>query len=448
MNLKLKNVGAVKKASVNLTGLSVIAGKNGAGKSTIGKTIYTIIKAVKEKERIIKESRKESAEMLCMRSFFTLQNDIRSRHTKRVVASRLTQDEILLRDYFELNVFARVLLEMISNNHLEIARELVVSRIQMLPNFSDQVSNKTKRMVADFLESLLDELAPKDYTKEIHSALVYMYSKAFNRQINNLVSHNTSEIELEGFIKYTVVNNADIIPFVERFSIDNVNEERQSTIFQNVTLIETPLILQLQKNRDTTNIPSYWSDLIEKVQDGLRTDNILSDSLLRDVYKEVNELLGGRLEFDESQQKLVFVKNDFDKLSNLYVNNMSSGEKMLSILQTFVSSGLLGQEHLLILDEPENHLHPEWQIALANILTKLAGAGYPILINSHSPDFIQALKVFADLDKNISDKTKFYLASTDKGTIVDKTDKVSDILDELSEPINTMFKNLINKNIS
>ena len=64
MNLKLKNVGAVKKASVNLTGLSVIAGKNGAGKSTIGKTIYTIIKAVKEKERIIKESRKESAEML------------------------------------------------------------------------------------------------------------------------------------------------------------------------------------------------------------------------------------------------------------------------------------------------------------------------------------------------------------------------------------------------
>ncbi len=41
MKLTLKNVGKVKEASIQLNGLTVIAGENDSGKSTIGKTLLS-----------------------------------------------------------------------------------------------------------------------------------------------------------------------------------------------------------------------------------------------------------------------------------------------------------------------------------------------------------------------------------------------------------------------
>lgn len=441
--LCLENVGAIRKAAINLTGLSVIAGKNGTGKSTIGKTIYTIIKAVKEKDEIIKETRKQSAEMLCMRTFFTLQNNIRNYDAKAGIAFKKgNRDSLLLRANFELNVFARNLLDLIEKDRLEEAQNLVYSRLRLISEFSDAVGEQTKDLARSFLNALLEQLKSKDFINDVHSALNYMYSKVFNRQVNNLVSHKTSKISLDHFLSYSVSNNAEVLPFSQRLKIENVTENIQTTIFQNATLIETPLILQLQQNRDTEYIPVYWVDLIEKIKKGISSNNNLLEGILRDVYKDVSMLLGGSLEYDSDEQKMVFIKSEFDN-GKLFVNNMSSGEKMLAIFQNFVKSGLLGPEHLLILDEPENHLHPEWQIKLAEILTKLAGAGYPILVNSHSPDFIQALKIFSVADGNISSKTRFYLADEKTGTIEDKTDKFYEILDELSLPINNVFKNLL-----
>ncbi len=446
MMLRLENVGAIKKASVNLTGLTIIAGKNGTGKSTIGKTVYTIIKAVKEKDKILEETRKQSAEMLCMRTFFTLQNDIKNYDARvGITGGNVNNDAVLLRTQFELNVFARILIELIDKGQLEEAQSLVYSRLKIISEFSDKVGTQTKNLASSFLQTLIDQLKSKDFINDVHAALSYMYNKVFNYQINNLVSHETSKITFDNFLSYSVSNNADVLSFSKRLYINKVEPNIQSTIFQNATLIETPLILQLQKNEDTENIPTYWLDLIEKIKTGLKSNNTLLEGVLQDIYKEVNSLLGGSLEYNSDEQKMVFVKNEFNN-GKLFVNNMSSGEKMLAIFQNFVKSGLLGPEHLLILDEPENHLHPEWQLALAKILTQLAGAGFPILVNSHSPDFIQALKIFSEEDENISSKTKFYLANMNTGIIEDKTDMVYEVLDELSTPINNIFREVLNRN--
>ena len=446
MMLRLENVGAIKKASVNLTGLTIIAGKNGTGKSTIGKTVYTIIKAVKEKDKILEETRKQSAEMLCMRTFFTLQNDIKNYDARvGITGGNVNNDAVLLRTQFELNVFARILIELIDKGQLEEAQSLVYSRLKIISEFSDKVGTQTKNLASSFLQTLIDQLKSKDFINDVHAALSYMYNKVFNYQINNLVSHETSKITFDNFLSYSVSNNADVLSFSKRLYINKVEPNIQSTIFQNATLIETPLILQLQKNEDTENIPTYWLDLIEKIKTGLKSNNTLLEGVLQDIYKEVNSLLGGSLEYNSDEQKMVFVKNEFNN-GKLFVNNMSSGEKMLAIFQNFVKSGLLGPEHLLILDEPENHLHPEWQLALAKILTQLAGAGFPILVNSHSPDFIQALKIFSEEDENISSKTKFYLANMNTGVIEDKTDMVYEVLDELSTPINNIFREVLNRN--
>ena len=46
MQLRLQLINKIKKADITLKGLTVIAGANDTGKSTVGKVLFTIIKAL------------------------------------------------------------------------------------------------------------------------------------------------------------------------------------------------------------------------------------------------------------------------------------------------------------------------------------------------------------------------------------------------------------------
>ena len=99
---------------------------------------------------------------------------------------------------------------------------------------------------------------------------------------------------------------------------------------------------------------------------------------------------------------------------------------------------MFGPDKILILDEPENHLHPEWLAVLAEVLVKLAVAKCPILITSHSPDLLQAIRFYAK--KHGLAQLKMYLADPQTHVLEDKTDKEYEIFDNLSKPINDIFK--------
>ena len=64
---------------------------------------------------------------------------------------------------------------------------------------------------------------------------------------------------------------------------------------------------------------------------------------------------------------------------------------------------------VLILDEPEVHLHPKWQLEYARLILKLVKDSIKILVNSHSPYMIEALKRYSEVEE-IENKTNFYLA--------------------------------------
>ena len=63
----------------------------------------------------------------------------------------------------------------------------------------------------------------------------------------------------------------------------------------------------------------------------------------------------------------------------------------------------INENKILIWDEPENHLHPEWQIKITQLFVEIAKAGVPILISSHSPYFIQGVRYFTeDVTKDLN----------------------------------------------
>jgi predicted ATPase len=64
MILTLKNIGKVESAVVELNGITVIAGENNTGKSTVGRALFSVFNGFYEIERNIKRERLENVERL------------------------------------------------------------------------------------------------------------------------------------------------------------------------------------------------------------------------------------------------------------------------------------------------------------------------------------------------------------------------------------------------
>jgi len=310
--------------------------------------------------------------------------------------------------------FEEFLMTSLENNEYEQAREQINRNIELVDSFLG-LKNKSKSTAKKLLNDLLNEFTTVDRNDKIEQSLRFMYQKMFRQQVNNLNSHETAEISLHsigGDLKYHISNNVETLPFSNRLVIDDIGDELEVFFFSEATFIETPLVLQVANN--DIDLPFHWNDIMNKLT--YKSVNKMKANICYKVYKELSCILGGELVYIDDKQDFFFVHEGTD--NKLYVNNMASGEKMLGILQKMAKLGLLLPEHLLILDEPENHLHPEWQIKLAEILITLVENSIPILLTTHSATLIDALQEFAEA-KGISDSARFYFADSKKRTIKD-----------------------------
>ena len=92
----------------------------------------------------------------------------------------------------------------------------------------------------------------------------------------------------------------------------------------------------------------------------------------------------------------------------LEISNLAMGAKLFAILLMLISNGSINEKTLLILDEPEAHLHPSWQNRLAEIIILLMKQiGIKILITSHSPNFILALQTYS-IKYKVEQECNFY----------------------------------------
>lgn len=133
----------------------------------------------------------------------------------------------------------------------------------------------------------------------------------------------------------------------------------------------------------------YWGDVVRRLR--RLKGRVRSLELYRDV---VNSLLEG---------KAVRFRGDCDEGENdgqglevhvgdrvIPLDRLSDGEQHLLVIFGELLFGRLAQPRgLLLLDEPENSLHPEWQAALGTTLGRLAASSRRrVLVATHSPIII------------------------------------------------------------
>jgi predicted ATPase len=102
-------------------------------------------------------------------------------------------------------------------------------------------------------------------------------------------------------------------------------------------------------------------------------------------------------------------------LKPLAFADISAGMKMFLIIQRLLETGKIKERSVLILDEPEIHLHPEWQLVFAELLVLLQRQlDLTILLTTHSAYFLNAIEVYSE-HYGIKNCCHYYLTKKENG---------------------------------
>ena len=147
---------------------------------------------------------------------------------------------------------------------------------------------------------------------------------------------------------------------------------------------------------------------------------------LNSVFNKINDTLN---------TDIVNSSEDEEDEKKLNIINYSSGMKTFYLIKSLIENGVIRENGTLILDEPEVHLHPEWQLKFAEIIVLLQREfALHVLINSHSPYLVEAIDIFSKKN-GINNSVKYYLA---KDGIEDVTDSIDKIYEQMYVPLNLL----------
>ncbi|GAH93915.1 unnamed protein product, partial [marine sediment metagenome] len=93
-----------------------------------------------------------------------------------------------------------------------------------------------------------------------------------------------------------------------------------------------------------------------------------------------------------------------DKNENVSIQDVGFG--ISQILPVFIESLRMKQDHTLILEQPEIHLHPNMQSKLADFLLSMAMSKKQFIIETHSEHLINrlCLRIAQDATNKLKDK--------------------------------------------
>lgn len=421
MQIKLKNIGMLKEAELSLNSLTLIAGENDNGKSTVGKVVFCIIKAINRYKEDLQESKEHKLNEKFNNLFFFIRNLL----VHNPILKNTDDIYFLIEDESDID-----------------EKLLNLDRLIALFKNNTQIDEKTIQKIEKTLEEIYTiRNEPENINKYIESALNKVFISEFDSSIlldgeeEGEITLLENKLELIK-IKVTKENKIFLLSDIEPIQIKDATFIESPLILNNHDLlIKSQSGLNLNKrNIERLGIPYttlHTKDLFDKLKK-ISFSLFFDDDFEENILKEIQQIIDGNIIYDNQKRDFIYSKGQ----KNISIKNTASGIKSFGILQLLLLNGVLNKNSILILDEPENHLHPIWQLKYAKLLVIFAKNGITTLIASHSPYMIEALKRYSDIE-DLSEVTNFYLA---EDSIILPKDRLSDIFRTLEEPFEIFRK--------
>jgi len=410
MKLTINNFAKIKKADISIDSITVIAGLNNTAKTTIGKLLFCIVDSLKyldikiviERENRILHSLDKN--LILENSFFDYyyQNYFRN-ICKDIVASEVDETDI------------KALKELIQEL---ILKHDIKNAISYLKEGIDSIAKD----VAEVCGIDRNEIAKIILNENLNAE--------FHKQLNNVSEKNKNAIvnlEIDKQVASIDIKNNQVIKMSD-FKLDN-----------SVIMIDNPFILDRRGYDDEKN--THYNDLYRKIffynDDAVANafDEIIGTKKLEKVMKKLETIIQGNLTNYNGED----VYQESSDIPPIHITNLSTGLKAFVILKKLILNNQLNEKSILILDEPEIHLHPEWQLVYAELIVLLQKElNIKVLVTTHSPYFIEALEVFVAMHK--VKKSRFYLSEMSNNSVIfkDTTKNMESVYSLLAKPFQTL----------
>ncbi len=461
--LRIKNIGKLDDAKIRIGQFTVFSGPNNTGKSFVSKTLYSLFNAmnVNPVQVFIKHLVDPLMEELEFLIGYSDTMDQRLLPIRQGVGVLLDMAmECSIGDVSKLAGMIPNLVEMARDmkNQLPEVRSFFESMVEE-NQFEEAESDATSIMdiLSDGIDELdqhfsklLDELEKNDDPKKIIASGVQrkvLENLLENFQVPNL-SHlrggksMSSEVSIENIGKF-VLQNRDILFTIRHSGLLKFLE------YYSVVYLESPVYWKLKnalenifirrqssfrsKRWQITGVPRYFYDLA-----GALKEEYVGEVPFANIYEELTgeDVIGGKIEITE-RGSLSFRENG--RSFSLPITAM--GVANLGILALLIERKVLNKNSFLFIDEPESHLHPNWQVIMTRVLFELAKGGVNVVIATHSPDVLKWLEVH--IKNNPDDESLIALNRfpADDGEFENASfdDKITSMKQELTQPFADLF---------
>lgn len=399
MFLTIQSIGKIRDATIELKGITVIAGENNTGKSTFGKVLYCMFNTFFDAETIIHNER-----------IYDIRNILR-KYIRRY-PMRLSNSAI--ESFFEKGSIRLKLNELMDS----------------YPDF--KISGNT----LDLLQSEIERSISVDNDEIQKQFITRCFQQEFARKVNHVNRPDSiGKVSLE--IKGQKIGIAVKDNQCSNFS-DDVG------LIHDGIYIDTPFIMDDVNFFDEKATFYYRAghrdDLLERLTRTSIRNTLVEDVIVKQkvdkLLLNIHQVVEG--EFTEDQGILLYIEKGIQ--SPLPLPNISTGMKTFLVIKRLLELGEIKERGVLIFDEPEIHLHPDWQIKFAEVLVLLQKEfNLTILLTTHSPYFLHAIEVFTE-KYGLKENATYYLAEADGDTsgVRNVTDCTDTIYKQLARP----FQNL------
>lgn len=413
MELYLKNIGKVAEAKIEIKGITAIAGENDTGKSTVGKALFSIFNSFYEVEEQIKKERRVSIVSVLQ----TIYHNASFSASSNMIGIEEYAQEIL----DKMQIYkddSELLKEDMRNMFYESSRAktLFLDKI----NFDDAAMRVWEILNVSDSDILTSVISNK-------------ISAEFDGQLLNLYDNSDGTILLK-------IKNEEFAVTVSAasVSVNGINNclHTEAVYIDDPFVLDSVSFLHINWNYNYLDHRTQLKNqLAFRKKDSRLVDEIVIEKKFKKIYDMISSVCGGSIVRQRNMRVGYQIENSDKTLS---VKNLSTGLKTFVILKTLLTNGTITNNGTIILDEPEIHLHPEWQLLFAELIVLMQKEfNMHILLNTHSPYFLRAIQVYS-AKYGMSDMCRYYLSEADKegkAYIHDVTDDIDKIYQKLSRPL-------------
>lgn len=418
MQISLRNINKIREGQLKLNGLTVIAGVNDSGKSTVGRLLFSLAKAINKakhynKNRMMRELSLQVSSLYRMLFMAGINLSALSLPEKQrdlvQLLSRYNDESITFIKFIEKKLE--------SVNVVPRFRASIMRRIDNIKDTLERGKDPETRFEKELLMSLKAEFKSDVISYGAEVAEVEFYDNEKVTPLNFVIKDNAIQVVSE--LNLADMNIEDATFVESPLYLQMIDTLAQTRTFKDNNLTSWNIGLR------TSYINYHTQDMAQKLDAYREVDMI--DMFFRD--EDVSKVTGGRFAYDNSKKSLLWIKD-----GKSYVPiNVASGIKSFGVIQMLLETDAINENSILIWDEPENHLHPEWQLLFARLLVQLAQRGIPILLSSHSPYFIQAIRFYSHKTP-LQEYVRYYLAE-------EQSDGFS-VIEDVSSDLNRVFAKL------